>query len=313
LATGYQSSSRRYFELQHPHIVGYWGCNAGGHSSTQSQLKTSISKGYNVIIYAFYDVDANGNLIQDPGSVAAPPKSSLSQNQTQFSYLISLFGGQNGAGPTLPGDPNVWAQAMHKNFLTLHQQLGFDGIDIDLENAWGGTPDKIECGLRAFFSLMHSAGFVVSMAPQTTAITPEVPVYQGGSWNSYVPLADTSIASSVDIVAVQLYNNAVPYNNVEKYAGILTGGFSVSGCPCSASCQIKLAISKISFGFPAGPGAAPSGCPGLPGGCPYGKALTSLYNSSPSLLQTGGVMTWSIEWDEVFSWQFVDAAKSINW
>jgi len=275
-----------------------------------AQLTTSIGRGYNVIIYAFYDVDAHGSLIQDPGSVPAPSKSSF--NQTQFTYLISLFGGQNGAAPTIPGDPNAWAQSMYSNFLTLHQRLGLDGIDIDLENAWGGTPDNVECGLRTFFSLMHKGGFVVSMAPQTTAITPEVPIYQGGSWNSYVPLADTSIAQNVDVVAVQLYNNAVPFNDPTKYAEALVGGFSATGCPCSASCQIKLDPKKVTFGYPAGPGAAPSGCPGFPGGCPYGSKLTSLYNSNPLLLQTGGVMTWSIEWDEASSWQFVSAATAIK-
>jgi len=245
LASCYTSTSRRDYEQAYPHIIGYWGCNAGGHSSTINQLKTSIEKGYNVIIYAFYNVDANGNLIRDPGSVPAPSKSELNQNS--FTYLISLFGGQNGAGPTIPGDANVWARSIYNNFMRLHQDLGLDGIDIDLENAWGGTPDKIECGLRTFFSLMHQGGFVVSMAPQTTAITPEVPIYQPGSWNSYVPLADTSIASSVDMVAVQLYNNAVPYNDVPRYAGALTGGFSATGCPCSASCQIKLDPKKNNF------------------------------------------------------------------
>ncbi len=43
-------------------------------------------------------------------------------------------------------------------------------------------------------------------------------MYQAGSWNSYVPLTDTSIIKYVDIVAVQLYNNAVPSNSPDKYA-----------------------------------------------------------------------------------------------
>jgi hypothetical protein len=30
-----------------------------------SQLQTAVGKGYNVVVYAFYDVDAKGNLIQD--------------------------------------------------------------------------------------------------------------------------------------------------------------------------------------------------------------------------------------------------------
>jgi chitinase len=63
---------------------------------------------------------------------------------------------------------------MYNNFVTLHNNLGFDGIDIDLENVWGGTADTVECGLRKFFALMHNASFFISMAPQTTAVTPEV-------------------------------------------------------------------------------------------------------------------------------------------
>ena len=136
--------------------------------------------------------------------------------------------------------------------------------------------------------------------------------YSEGSWNSYVPLADTSIIENVDLLAVQLYNNAVPYNNIEQYGKALSEGFSVTGCPCGASCKVQVSQKKITFGYPSGPGAAPSGCPGLSGGCPYGSALSNLYNSSPFLKGTGGVMTWSIEWDQYFSWQFVKAAKDIQ-
>jgi len=300
---------REQFEAASPRIVGYWGANAGGHSSTIAQLKSSIQRGYNVIIYAFYDVDSAGNFNVDPGSVAAPSKSSLGGS---FTYLISLFGGQNGVGPTLPGSANAWAQAMFSSFQKLRGKLGLDGIDIDLENAWGGTPDKIECGLRDFFMMMHNAGYVVSMAPQTTAVTPQVSIYSPGSWNSYVPLTDTSIAKYIDIVAVQLYNNAVPFNDAGKYLSSLSSGFKVTGCPCSASCDIKLNATKVAFGFPATQGAAPSGCPGYPGGCPYGSALSSLYNSNPVLLGSGGVMTWSIEWDEYGGWAFVNAARAIR-
>lgn len=264
-----------------------------------------------MIVFAFYDVDASGNLIQDPGAVTAPHKSAIGGS---FTYLVSLFGGQNGAAPTLSGDPNAWAQNMFNNFQNLHNTIGFDGIDIDLENAWGGTGDKVICGLRKFFNLMHNASYVVSMAPQTTAVTPEVSVYQTGSWNSYVPLLDTGIIHAVDIVAVQLYNNAVPYNSPEAYAKALISGFSISGCPaCPGSpvtCRVQVPAKKIAFGYPSGPGAAPSGCPGIPGGCPYGNALKSLYSSS-TLSNTSGVMTWSVEWDQASNWQFVSAATQI--
>jgi len=295
------------------HIIGYWGCNPGGHASTTSQLQTALSKGYNVIVYAFYDVDANGGLHQDPGAVTPPVKSSL--GSSNFTYLVSLFGGQNGAAPTLTMSADAWAQAMFNNFAQLHKTYGFDGIDIDLENAWGGTANVVICGLRTFFKLMHNAKYIVSMAPQTTAITPEVPVYQAGSWNSYVPLADTTIIEYVDIVAVQLYNNAVPSNNPATYASALINGFSVGSCPTGCSigtyCNAKIPAKKIAFGYPAGNGAAPSGCPGLSGGCPYGSALTSLYSNNV-LSGTGGVMTWSVEWDQASNWQFVSAATKIH-
>jgi len=291
-------TSKEQFALNYPHIIGYWGATPGGHQSTVNQLKQSIGLGYNVIIYAFYDVDANGGLNQDPGSAPAPRKSDIGGS---FTYLISLFGGQNGAAPSLTINPDTWATNMFNNFKNLRSKLDLDG-----------TPNQVECGLRTFFKLMHQGGFVVLMAPQTTAITPQVGVYSPGSWNSYVPLADTSVAQYVDIVAVQLYNNAVPFNSPAQYASALTNGFKVSSCPCSASCQVKLSSKQISFGYPASNGAAPSGCPGLPGGCPYGNALTSLYNGNSALGSTGGVMTWSIEWDQAAGWPFVRAAKAIN-
>jgi chitinase len=293
-------------------IIGYWGCSPGGHASTLSQLQTAVNKGYNTVIFAFYDVDANGNLNKDPGAVDPPKKSDIGSGS--FTYLVSLFGGENGAAPTISMSAEQWAKAMYNNFLQLHQSLGFDGIDIDLENAWGGTPTTVECGLRSFFAMMHNSSFIVSMAPQTTAITPEVSSYMAGSWNSYVPLVDSSIIQYVDIVAVQLYNNAVPSNNIASYAQALESGFAVSGCPsCSGiTCKVAIPAKKIAFGYPAGPGAAPSGCPGLPGGCPYGGALTSLYKGSSVLTNTSGVMTWSIEWDQANNWEFVAAATQIS-
>jgi len=296
-------------------IIGYWGCNPGGHRSTVAQLSTALSRGYNVIIYAFYNVDENGNLIPDPGAVGAPVKSSVSNGGRSWTYLVSLFGGETGRGPTLSITPEAWAQAMYNNFVQLRSRLGFDGIDIDLENAWGGTPNSIVCGLRRFFQLMKGGGYIISMAPQTTAVTPEVGSYMPGAWNSYSPLCDTSIINYVDIVAVQLYNNAVPYNSPESYAKALSTGFQVSGCPsCSipASCLVRIPVKKIAFGYPAGVGAAPSGCPGLPGGCPYGNTLTTMYSGGPTLITTGGVMTWSVEWDEYSNWQFVTAATRIQ-
>eukprot|EP00026_Physarum_polycephalum_P016270 Phypoly_transcript_17144.p1 GENE.Phypoly_transcript_17144~~Phypoly_transcript_17144.p1 ORF type:complete len:272 (+),score=46.78 Phypoly_transcript_17144:81-818(+) len=210
-------------------IIGYWGAYPGGIPSTVPQLAAAISEGYNVIIYAFYDVDANGALTQDPGAYPAPTKAAINSTKS-FSYLASLFGGQNGVAPPLTLAPSAWAQAMYNNFVTLHNSHGFDGIDIDLENAWGTTPNTVICGLRAFFKLMHTNGYVVSMAPQTTAVLPGQ-VYTPASWNSYAPLIDSSIVQYVDILAVQLYNNAVPGNDIAGYASSLEEGFQVSGCP----------------------------------------------------------------------------------
>jgi chitinase len=298
-------------------IVGYWGCFPGNLPTRLDQLETAINKGYNVIIYAFYLVDKDGGLYQDPGSMAAPAKNTIHANR-EFSYLISLFGGQNGAAPTLTLSADAWALNMFNNFKRLHEMYGFDGIDIDLENAWGGTGDRVACALRTFFKLMHNAGFVVSMAPQTTAVYPGIG-YGTGSWNSYVPLLDSSIIDYVDIVAIQLYNNVIPFDDPAAYTDALVKGFQVTGCPtCDGTVTgyVKVPACKIAHGWPSTVGAAPSGCPGLPfpgDKCPYGNALQNLYKGSASLTGTAGMMTWAIEWDEKDSWKFITSATAITY
>ena len=105
-----------------------------------SQLKTAISMGYNVIIFSFYNVYSNGSILEDYGSVSTPTKSEI--GNSNFIYLVSLFGGETGSAPSV-SNPTDWAKSMYQNFLGLKQKFGFDGIDIDLENAWGATPNNV--------------------------------------------------------------------------------------------------------------------------------------------------------------------------
>jgi len=72
---------------------------------------------------------------------------------------------------------------------------------------------------------------------------------------------------------------------------------------------LNIPSSKFVFGFPAAPGAAPSG-PAEPWEMP-GSSLAAHYRSSPILMETGGCMTWSIGWDASQGWQWVQAVSGL--
>lgn len=294
-----------------PLKIGYWGANPNGKQSTVDQLEAALDNGYNVVIVSFYAVQADGKINLQSGS-ATPMRKSQLHTTTQFTYLASLFGGDLGIAPSITMSADAFASAMFNNFVALSQQYEFDGISIDL-NMFGQSANVMECALRSFFRLMHNAGYVVSLAPQSLAVTPLASVYSQSSWNAYAPLLDTGIIDNIDIVAIQMHTNQIYGDNVATYTDALVNGFAVSGSPtCDGTVtgRIKIPASKLAHGWPAAAGIV-SGCPGQTGGCPFGSALTNLYAGSASLKATAGVMAWAIEHDQANNWQFVKAASRI--
>jgi len=184
-------------------------------------------------------------------------------------------------------------------------KFGFDGIDIDIET---GMTTPLLHAFREIFTRLHSQGQKISMAPQPLNIDPaEVSHFMEGSYNAYVPLVDTTIIHAVTYVAPQMYNNPMPLGDIEKYIDSMQSNAVVKWH--GKSLVLNIPSSKLVFGYPAQPGAAPAG-PSQPWEV-SGSRLASKYRSSKKLMATGGVMTWSIDWDASRSWSWIDAVKRI--
>ena len=121
------------------------------------------------------------------------------------------------------------------------------------------------------------------------------------------PLVDSTIIHTVSYVAPQLYNNPMPLKDVSQYLASLQRGAVVNWD--GQDLRLNIPSRKLVLGYPAAPGAAPNG-PSQPWEWPP-SSLAAYYRASPSLLATGGVMTWSVGWDESNGWQWIDAVTSI--
>lgn len=249
--------------------------------------------------------------------ICALPKWNISQeagiSSDSWRYILS-FGGAAGPGPYMPVAENLrqrviqedqFADGFIKTYHQVKEQYGFDGIDIDVESSLT-TP--LLAAFRKIFKILHSEGEIISMAPESPSLNPqELKIFQEGSLNSYVPLADSTIINHVTFVAPQLYNDAVPFEDPVKYVKSLQNGQTIEWD--GKRIEIKVPSSKIVLGHPATEAAAPATRP-----LPWQNSterLLSLYVNSPELMDTKGVMTWSVGHDWSNNWKWVRTIKKI--
>jgi chitinase len=113
--------------------------------------------------------------------------------------------------------------------------------------------------------------------------------------------------TALTYIAPQMYNNGRPLGDIEKYIDSMQSNAVIQWD--GKSLVLNVPSSKLVFGYPAQPGAAPSG-PSQSWEMP-GSSLASKYRSSQKLMATGGVMTWSIGWDASRGWSWINAVKRI--
>lgn len=271
-------------------------------------MPEALKRGYNVICVAFGDTLKKDGSFEIHTNVGDPPtKNSISTaagvSSDAWKYLLS-FGGQNAAGPYVT-DVDAYVSGFMKTYHTVKAQFGFDGIDIDIET---GMTTPLLKAYRKVFQQLHSENQVISMAPQPLNIDPaEVSTFMEGSYNAYVPLVDTTMIDTVTYIAPQMYNNGMPLGDIEKYIDSMQSKTVVEWD--GQSLVLDIPSSKIVFGYPAQPGAAPSG-PSQPWEMP-GSSIVSKYRDSQKLMATGGLMTWSIDWDASKGWSWISAVKGI--
>ncbi|ELR65618.1 Chitinase [Photobacterium marinum] len=320
-------------------LIGYWhnfvngaGCPMNLHD---------ISPAWDVIDIAFAENDRNSNgtvhfnlysgdiYSSCPALDPAQFKQDIRALQAQGKKIVLSLGGAEGT-ITLNTDAD---EANFVSSLTdIIKEWGFDGLDIDLEsgsNLLHGT--QIQARLpRALKKIEANTGgnMYLTMAPEHPYVQGGMIAYSG-IWGAYIPLID-ELRDTLDLLHVQLYNNgglanpympgAAPEGSVDMMvasAKMLVEGFKLA----NGTMFQPLRDDQVAIGLPSGPSSANSGqapiqniinaldC--LAVGTSCGTVVpTKLY---PNF---GGVMTWSINWDQHDGYNFSkpvgDKLKTMN-
>jgi chitinase len=199
--------------------------------------------------------------------------------------------------------------------------LGVDGLDIDVEQGLtvegspyrpGGTAFGLIEGLEAVLSLLPPA-FMLTMAPETLNLVGALARY-GGEWGNYLPLI-LHFYERITRVHMQYYNSGVmPGLDGRLYqAGSADFAFALTealirGFPIANTGVYYpgLPAAKIGIGLPASTRAAFNG---------YLNAwqISALFKRLKDSFgeQSGGLMTWSIQWDALTDFAFARNAFDI--
>ncbi len=303
-----------------PHkLIGYWHnfINAAG---CPIPLR-DISAQWDVIDIAFADNDRNSNgtvhfnlFAGKPGCAAIDPvqfKQDIAALKAQGRPVVLSLGGAEG-NITLNTD------ADETNFIAslsaIVNEWGFSGLDIDLEsgsNLLHGT--QIQARLpRALKAIEANMGgdMYLTMAPEHPYVHGGMIAYTG-IWGAYIPLIN-ELRSTLDLLHVQLYNNGglpnpydanvAPEGSVDMMVAsvkMLVEGFELA----DGSQFAPLRDDQVAIGLPSGPSSANSGqaptqniinaldCISIGSSC--GSVVPS--KVFPNI---GGVMAWSINWDQ---------------
>jgi chitinase/chitodextrinase len=282
-------------------LTGYWqNFDNGATDLKLSQVPTS----YSIVAVAFADADpakpGGVTFTLDPtlssklgGYTTAAFKADIATLHAQGRKVIISVGGQNGAISL----PDATAAG---NFATsvygLMQTYGFDGVDIDLENAPNLT--NMTSALNQL-SAKAGSSLVLTMAPETLYVQP------GGT---YLALID-AVKSLITVVNTQYYNSGAMIGQDGKVYSAGTVDFETALADILLNGHLR--ADQVGLGLPASPSGAGSG-----------YVAPSVVNNALDCLATGtncgsykptakyptirGAMDWSINWDASNGYNFAN-------
>jgi chitinase len=273
-------------------LTGYWQNFVNG----AKPLKLAdVPQSYGIVAVSFADaVPSRSGAIDftlDPGLSSALGgytdaqfKADVATLKGRGQKVIISVGGQNGA-ISLPDAAS--ATAFADTTYSLMQEYGFDGVDIDLENA-----PNLANMTTALKSLAGKAGsgFVLTMAPETIYVQP------GGS---YLQLID-QVKDLITVVNTQYYNSGSMIGQDGKVYSSGTVDFETALADILLNGHLR--ADQVGLGLPASTSAAGSGyvAPSV-----VDNALDCLtmgtncgsYKPTAKYPTLRGAMTWSINWD----------------
>lgn len=328
-------------QIPNPSLVGYWQ-NWNDPNAPYIPLD-QIDSRYNVVNISFAVPQAGTDYRMEfsPDQVSPATLITQIQNLQAQGQIVNISIG--GAGPLISLDNISERDTFISTMNSIINTYGFDGIDIDLEgnsvSVLSGTISNpgdskiinliyaIKQIMSDYYSL-HQKRLFLSMAPETAFVQGGMSAY-GSIWGAYLPIID-ALRDSIEILHVQLYNSGSMYGIDGNVYTQGTADFIVAmteaairGFITSGGIFNGLAASKIAIGLPACSMAAGGGFTDT---SIVKSALNYLMGRTPqpgsySLSQTGGypdlrgMMTWSINWDEVnscgSSYQFADNFENI--
>jgi chitinase len=272
-------------------LTGYWQNFDNG--ATVLRLR-DVPQAYGIVAVAFADATATPGAVTfnlDPalssrlgGYDAAQFRADVQTLHAQGRKVVISVGGQNG---TISLTNQAAADAFARSVHGLMQSWGFDGVDIDLENA-----PNLQYMTSALRQLRSLAGpeLVLTMAPETIYVQP------GGS---YLQLID-QVRDIVTVVNTQYYNSGSMLGRDGRVYSSGTVDFQTALADILLDGHLR--PDQVGLGLPASPSAAGSG-----------YVDPSVVNNALDCLATGtncgsyrpaaryptirGAMTWSVNWD----------------
>jgi chitinase len=307
-------------------IVGYW-------HSFDNQISTVVKLRdvpcyYNVVNISFFE----GASPSDPTVVfrldekAVETEAELISDikilKSRGQKVMASIGGANGA-ISLPDDA---AKTKFVNSISgLIDKFGIEGLDIDIE---GGaislsgadndyknpTTPVIKNMISAFKTLKakYGSNFWISAAPEVAYVQGGITAY-GSIWGAYLPII-YGLRNELNFLQVQYYNaggntasDGNSYNQgtadfIVAMSDMLLSGFKIA----NGQTFEPLREDQVAFGLPSTTGAAPAG--GYLALAEVTKALDYLtkgssfggkYKLSKSFPNLRGIMTWSVNWDNI--------------
>ena len=279
-------------------ITGYWQNFDNG--ATNLRLRDVPSQ-YGIVAVAFADATAEPGGVTfalDPtlssrlgGYDAAAFRADVAALQAQGRKVVLSVGGQNGA-ISLPDA--AAATRFADTAWGLMGSWGFDGVDIDLENA--PNLQNMTSALRRLASLA-GPGFVLTMAPETLYVQP------GGS---YLQLID-QVRDLVTVVNTQYYNSGSMLGRDGRVYSPGTPDFLTALADILLDGHLR--PDQVGLGVPASPSAAGSGYvdPSVVDSalsCLASGASCGSYRPAAQYPAIRGAMTWSVNWDASNGYRF---------
>ncbi len=302
-------------------LIGYWHNFVNG-SGCPIRL-ADMSTRWDIIDIAFADNDRNSNGTVHFNLYSGDIHSSCpALNPTQFKQDMAALQAQGkifvlslgGAEGTITLNTDQDEANFVSSLTAIINEWGFDGLDVDLEsgsNLMHGTEIQARLG-RALKQIETNIGgdMYLTMAPEHPYVQGGMIAYTG-IWGAYIPVIN-EVRDTLDLLHVQLYNNgglpnpymtgAAPEGSVDMMvasAKMLVEGFALA----DGSQFAPLRDDQVAIGLPSGPSSANSGQAPIQN---INDALDCMIKGTqcssviPSKLYSnfGGMMTWSINWDQ---------------